>query len=113
MSFIVYDQTLQTLGMLKPLIDQVGTHDRSLADQLRRAGQSMCLNIAEGRSARGRNEVAKFQVALSECREARAALQIAAAWGYIEDPALLKADAALDQVAAMLWVLVHRPRRAA
>jgi len=113
MSFIVYDQALQTMGRLKPLIHQVSTHDRSLADQLRRAIQSMCLNIAEGRSARGRNEVAKFQVALSECREARAALQIATAWEYIREPAHLNADAALDQVAAMLWVLVHRPRRAA
>ena len=51
-------------------------------------------------------------MALSECREARAALQIAAAWGFIQEPAALEADAGLDQVAAMLWVLNHRPRRA-
>ncbi len=113
MAFIVYDRALLAIGLLKPSIDEVGRHDSSLADQMRRAAQSMVLNIAEGRSARGRNELARFQTALAECREARAALQIAAAWGYVEQRSYLEADADLDQVAAMLWVLIHRPRKAA
>jgi len=71
------------------------------------------LNIADGQSARGRNEAAKLQLALTECREARAALQLAVVWGYVQQHACVKADAALEQVAAILWTLVHRPRRAA
>ncbi len=45
---------------LKPLIDQVRRHDRPLADQMQRAGQSTFLNIAEGQSAQGKNELARF-----------------------------------------------------
>ena len=113
MAFIAYDLTLQTLSKLKPQLEQLRRHDRSLADQLQRAGQSTFLNIAEGRSARGRNEAAKFQLALTECREARAALQLAVVWGYIDEAAAAEVDGWLDQVAAILWTLVHRPRRAA
>jgi len=113
MAFIVEEMTLQMLGSLKPLVEQVRRYDRSLADQMQRAGQSTFLNIAEGRSARGRNEAAKFQLALTECRETRAALQLAVAWGYISQAASTEADDGLDQVAAMLWVLVHRPRKTA
>ncbi len=113
MAFIVYDLTLQMLKKIKPLIEQVRRHDPSLADQMQRSGQSTFLNIAEGQSARGKNEAAKLQVALTECRETRAALQLSVAWGYLSEAASAGADDDLDQVAAMLWTLVHRPRRAA
>jgi four helix bundle protein len=111
MAFFVYDKALQMLTRLKALLAQVRRHDRSLADQMQRAGQSTFLNIAEGRSARGRNELARFQAALTECRETRAALQLAVAWGYLSATASSEADEDLDQIAAMLWTLVHRPRR--
>ena len=113
MAFIVYDLTLEMLKGLKPLVDQVRRHDRPLADQMQRAGQSTFLNIAEGQSARGKNELARFHTALAECREARAALQLAMAWGYVGEGASETVDNELDQIAAILWTLVHRPRRAA
>jgi four helix bundle protein len=112
MAFIVHDLTLQALKRLKPLIEQVRRQNPSLADQMQRAGQSTFLNIAEGQSARGRNELARFQLALTECRETRAALKLAVAWAYVGEAASAPADNELDQVAAMLWTLVHRPRRA-
>jgi len=111
MAFIVYDLALQMLKRLKPLIDQVRRHDRPLADQMQRAGQSTYLNIAEGQSARGRNELARFQTALAECRETRAALKLAGAWGYVGETACETVDNELDQIAAILWTLVHRPRK--
>ena len=113
MAFIVYDLALQMLGRLKPLIEQVRRHDRPLADQMQRAGQSTYLNIAEGQSARGRNELARFQTALGECRETRAALKLAMAWGYVGRAACEAVDNELDQITAILWTLVHRPRRVA
>ncbi len=113
MAFIVHDLTLQTLGKLKPLLEQVRRHDRSLADQMQRAAQSTFLNVAEGRSARGGNELARFNTALAECRETRAALQLAVAWGYIDEAAGAAMDDDLDQVCAILWALIHRPRSAA
>ncbi len=112
MAFIVYDLTLQLLKELKPLIEQVRRHSPSLADQMERAGQSTFLNLAESRSARGKNEAAKLQLALTECREVRVALQLSVAWGYLGGAASAGTDDKLDQVAAILWVLVHRPRRA-
>jgi len=111
MAFIVYDLTLQMLKRLKPIIDQVQRHDRPLADQMQRAGQSVFLNIAEGQSARGKNELARFNTALNECREARAALKLAMAWGYVAEAVGMPVDDDLDQIAAILWTLVHRPRR--
>ena len=110
MAFIVYDLTLQMLRKLKPVIDQVQRHDRPFADQMQRAGQSTFLNIAEGQSARGGNELARFQTALAECRETRAALELATAWGYVGGAACEAADNELDQIAAILWTLIHRPR---
>ena len=61
---------------LLPLIDQIRHHDRPLVDQLQRAAQNSYLNLAEGRDARGGNQPARFQTALSECRETRAALNV-------------------------------------
>ena len=51
-------------------------------------------------------------MALTESREARAALKLSVAWGYLGEAASAGADDDLDQVAAILWVLVHRPRQA-
>jgi len=113
MAFIVYELTLQMLRELKPLIEQVRRHSPSLADQMERSGQGTFLNLAESQSARGRNEAAKLQLALTECRETRAALQLAVAWDYISAAASAGVDDKLDQVAAILWSLVYRPRRAA
>ena len=111
MAFIVSNLTLKMLGRLKPLMDQVQHYDRPLADQMQRAGQSVFLNIAEGRSARGKNELARFNTALCECRETRAALKLATAWGYVGQAASEAVDDELDQIAAILWTLIHRPRQ--
>jgi len=112
-AFIAYDLTLQTLKQLRPVIEQVRRQDRPLADQMQRAAQSILLNIAEGQDARGKNGLARFHLALGECRETRAALHLALAWGYVSEATRRDVDAQLDQVAAILWTLVHRPRRAA
>jgi len=112
-AFIAYDLTLQTLKQLRPVIEQVRRQDRPLADQMQRAAQSILLNIAEGQDARGKNGLARFHLALGECRETRAALHLALAWGYFSEATWRDVDAQLDQVAAILWTLVHRPRRAA
>ncbi len=110
MALIVYDLALQMLRQIKPLIDKTARHDRSLADQMRRSAQSSLLNIAEARSARGRNETARFTTALCEAREARAAVAVAVAWGYVTEQQAQPADADLDRMGAMLWGLTH-PKR--
>jgi four helix bundle protein len=108
MALIVYDLALTMLRRIKPLIDIVARHDRNLADQMQRSAQSSFLNIAEGQSARGRNEVAKLTVALCETREARAALAVAMAWGYLTYEQGRSSDAELDRMCAMLWGLTRK-----
>ncbi len=112
MALIVYDLALQMLAHIKPIIDRTERHDRNLADQMLRSAQSSLFNIAEARSARGRNEVARFTTALCEAREARAAVAVAVAWGYVTRLQAQPADADLDRMAGMLWGLTHRKKRA-
>ena len=110
MALIVYDLALQMLRHIKPIIDKVARHDRNLADHMQRSAQQSFLNLAEARSARGRNEVAKFTNALCEAREARAAVAVAISWGYVTTQEAQLADADLDRMGGMLWGLTHQKR---
>jgi four helix bundle protein len=91
---------------LRPIVARIREHDRDLSEQLRRALSSVSLNIAEGDGSRGGNRVARFATALGSSREARAALRVAVAWGYVAD--VEAGDAILDRVAAMLYRLGAR-----
>ena len=45
----VYIRSRSIVQELSPIVQQIRRHDKSLADQLRRAAQSVVLNIAEAR----------------------------------------------------------------
>jgi hypothetical protein len=54
--FKAYEHARRLVIISKPLIDRLPSAERSgLADQWRRASQSVALNIAEGASRPGRN----------------------------------------------------------
>ena len=110
MALFAYDLALQMLQHIKPLMDTVARHDRNLADHGMRSAENSFLNIAEGRSALGRNEIAKFTNALCEAREARAAEQAAVALGYVTEQEAKLADADLDRLGGLLWGSTHRKR---
>ena len=97
----IYDVTLEVLRGMRPLMEQIGRHDRSLEDQARRAAASVALNIAEGSGSRGKNRGLRYSTALGSARETRACLQVAGALGYVEsvDAGLLDH---LDHVIATL-----------
>jgi four helix bundle protein len=104
--FHVYGAALGLVSALRPVLDQLKTQDRGLADQLRRAGSSVVLNIAEGNRRAGQDRLQFFRIAAGSAAEVRAAMEVARAWGHIDaSPA---ADAELDRVLAMLWRLTHR-----
>ena len=63
---------------------EIAKDDPEQATQLRRAAKSVAYDIAEGRGARGRNQQAKYAIALSEARETRTNLEVAVADGIIE-----------------------------
>src|SRR5258708_434156 len=74
---------LEVLGMMRPVLEEIGRHDRDLESQARRASSSVVLNVAEGSGARGKNRIARYAIALGEAREAMSFLQVAVVVGYI------------------------------
>lgn len=105
--FDAYEISLQLIPALRPLVEAVSLHDRSLADQIRRAGSSVPLNVAEGARRNGRDRLHAYRIAAGSAAEVRAALAVARGWGYVEESRAQVADALLDRVLALLWRLTH------
>ena len=82
--------------------------DAKLADQMRRAAQSVVLNIAEARGNDGGNTRLRFATACGSAKEVRAALDVASDWGYIEAQMAMELDRRLDRVCAITWVLSRK-----
>jgi four helix bundle protein len=105
----VYDRARKVVQELAPLLQAIREHDKSLADQLKRAAQSVVLNIAEGRGNDAGNARARFSTACGSAKEVRAALNVASDWGYIELRMATHLDQRLDEVCAITWRLGRRP----
>jgi four helix bundle protein len=105
--FDAYQVSLELIPALRPLVAAVALHDRSLADQLRRAGSSVPLNVAEGARRAGRDRQHAYRIAAGSAAEVRAALSVAHGWGYVAPEQAQVADALLDRVLALLWRLTH------
>jgi four helix bundle protein len=109
--FIAYDVALELASGLRPTLDALRRKDRSLEDQLRRAVASVVLNISEGDGKSSLKDQARFfEIARGSCREARAAMQLAATWGYLGDAEVTPIDALADRVCALLTKLAQRAR---
>jgi four helix bundle protein len=104
----VYDRARRVVRDLVPLLHTIREHDKSLADQLKRAAQSVVLNIAEARGSDAGNAKARFSTACGSAKEVRAALNVASDWGYIESRMATHLDERLDEVCAITWCLGHR-----
>ncbi len=100
--FVVLEVSLEAISLLRPVVLRVARLDRDLASQLRRALSSVSLNIAEGDGSSGGNRALRFSTALGSTREARAALRVAVAWGYVAPADIDAGEEMLDRVAAML-----------
>ena len=105
--FIAYEIAKQLLITLAPLVAQIKREDLDLADQLKRAAQSVLLNLAEGQRYNNGNKLRHYGIAQGSANEVRAALDAAVAWGWIAadgDERVL-----LDRLLAVLWKLTHSP----
>jgi four helix bundle protein len=100
---------LELVRLLQPLVRRIRSCNRSLADQLSRASQSTCLNLSEGRRRAGRDRQHLFAVASGSNDEARTALEVAVAAGYLQVEATVDALALADRVAAMTWRSATEP----
>jgi four helix bundle protein len=103
--FIAYEVSVQLVTSLRELVPLIERSDRDLADQMRRAASSVVLNLAEGqRSAKG-NKHKHYAIAHGSANEVKAALELARAWGWIDEAR--EPAAILDRLLALLWRLTH------
>ena len=101
----VYVRACEIVCEMPAVLELVRSHDKKLANQMKRACQSVLLNIAEGRGNKEGNAKLRFATACGSAKEVRAALTIAREWGYIPANKALHLDARLDQVCAITWCL--------
>ncbi len=108
MGLIVQQKALQAAAGLQTVLPVIRKRDRDLFDQVRRAMNSVVLNIAEAEGNDAGTARARFASACGSAKEVRAGLQLAAAYGYVGRTRLAKLDIALDEVCAMSWRLSGR-----
>lgn len=105
----VYIKARGVVQALRPILQAVREADAKLADQLRRAAQSVVLNIAEGRGNKGGNAELRFATACGSAKEVRAALDVASDRGCVDTHKAARLDERLDEICAITWVLSRRP----
>jgi four helix bundle protein len=109
-TFHVYEVAKELARAVRTLIERIARHDRSLADQMRRAMSSVILNVREGNRRAGRDRLHSFRIAAGSADEIVGALDVAEVMGYLAVGDLADPLALADRVLAMLYRLVH-PRR--
>ncbi len=105
--FIAYEISKQLIVSLRPLVPIIQASDRDLADQLKRAAQSVLLNLAEGQKFQDGNRRKHYAIAQGSANEVKAALDAAEAWGWIENRG--EERELLDRLLAVMWKLTHSP----
>ena len=103
--FVAYEVALESVRLIRPLIDRIAARNAALAGQLRRAASGMPLSLAEGRRRRGGDRTYHYRVGAGSAAEALAALDVADAWGYTAPAEAAAARAALDRLLGLLWQL--------
>ena len=105
MSLRIYPVAIEVIVALRGPTARIERRDRDLGRQLRRAGSSVVLNIAEGMYSRGALRQARFHTALGSAREVLACLEAAEAWDYLPEIDA-RVTAKLNQVIGTLVRLI-------
>jgi four helix bundle protein len=98
---------MDVMPAVKQLVESIHTHDKNLADQVRRAASSVVLNLAEADGSEGGNRRARVRTAYGSLFETRKGLKLAAAWGYVARSEVDALETLLDRVGAMTWRRLH------
>ena len=109
MALIVHQVALDMVVEIKPLIDRVARHDRSLATQLRRCASSTVLNIAEGNGRFTPADHARFLgLAHAAVIQSAATLDLSVARHLVEADNIREGRRMLERMAAMLTAMVRK-----
>lgn len=103
MAFHAEELSLQLVELLVPLMPRIKQHDKSLADQLRRAATSVGLNLAEAAGSDPGNRRARLFSASGSAHEAKHALRQAVAWRCVSASEAAAALALVSRIVAILW----------
>ena len=105
--FDALEVALEIVGEVRRLIEAIGARDPDLVRQLRRAGPSIPMNVAEGNRRTGKDRPYHFNVAAGSTGEVLAAARVAVAMGYVAAGRCARLLALCDRELAMLWRLTH------
>jgi len=106
--FIALEVSIEAIRLVTPIADRIATRSASIADELRRASESVARNLGEGRRRAGADRTYHFRVAAGSADEAITSLRIAEARGLVTRDEYAPAWAALDRVLALTWPLTKR-----
>ena len=107
MGFDAHDVAKEVIREVGPLVAVVRQHDPDLAQQLKRAAQSILLNIGEGSRRLGRDRKYHYAIASGSAKETLDAIDVAEAWLYVSATATGGVRVLLDRQLALLWRLTH------
>jgi len=79
----IIDVILEVIELVRPLVEQIGRHDREHAKQIRDALNSALLNTAEGGPQEGARRSNHYRIALGSSRESLIALEGGVRWRFI------------------------------
>ena len=101
--FLALERALELIALLRVPLAEIRTEDADLARQIRRAANSIALNLGEGERRRGKDRRHHYRIAAGSARETQVALRVAVAWREGDGGDCVAAIAKIDEVLAMLW----------
>ena len=107
-TFQALNLSYDLIAALPDVIRAVSRRDRSLADQLRRAAQSVALNLAESTGHEAGNRRQRIRSAFGSAQETKTALRIARGWRYVDAADAERAYVLADRIAGACWRLLHK-----
>ncbi len=110
MALVAESISLDIVRSVRAPLARLRRHDADLARQMRRAVNSIGLNVSEGERRVGRDATHLFNIAAGSAKEAQRGLLNAEAWGYLSAAEIEEPLRHLDRELGLLWGLTH-PRR--
>ena len=103
----VFELSYQLIEAFREPVKVLQRKDPDLARQLRKAGSSVSLNLAEGEGRVVKDRFQHWRISSGSAREVKSALRAALAWGYLTKKQIERPQSIADRVLAMTWNLMR------